>query len=98
MAGWHQNIIVLFTAPNWCQPCRRFEPHWNAASDKAEDVEHLFVKVDMGESPEDTGEHWASKRFNILGVPAIKAFRQGNEPVDVQARTAVALLKELNNV
>ena len=52
----------------------------------------------MGESPEATGEHWASRRFGILGVPQVKAFRQGQgEPVDIKARAVIPLLKELEN-
>jgi len=90
--------VVLFTAPAWCVPCQRFEPHFTKAAERAEEVEHLFVKVDMGESPEATGEHWASRRFGILGVPQVKAFRQGQgEPVDIKARAVIPLLKELEN-
>lgn len=89
--------LVLFTAPTWCVPCRRFEPHWNKAqeNDAIDYVE--FVKVDLGERPEDTLDHWASKRFNILSVPTVLFFEPGREPKVIEARTVVALVKELTS-
>lgn len=95
----NDDILVLFTAPGWCIPCRRFEPHWKEAMNRAREkkMEVWFVKVDMGESPEDTGEHWASKRFDILGVPTIKMWNSGAvEPTDIKARALVPLLKEID--
>lgn len=60
-------------------------------------LDHLtFVTVDMGESPEDTGQHWASKRFNILGVPQLKLVTPETN-LDIKARTIVALIKEIND-
>ena len=91
----NQGHLVLFTAPAWCMPCRRFEPHWNKAqaSDKLDYIN--FVKVDMGASPEDTGAHWASKRFSILGVPTLLFFQPGREPQPITARAVVPLIAEL---
>lgn len=96
--GLHdRDTLVLFTAPAWCVPCRQFEPHWV----KAQSVEALerfsFVKIDMGESPEATGDHWATKRFGIRGVPQLLLWKVGaTEPVAVKARSIVPLIKELN--
>jgi thiol:disulfide interchange protein len=97
LLAWDTNLLVLFTAPSWCVPCRQFEPHWN----KAQTVESLerftFVKVDMGESPENTAEHWATTRFGIRGVPQLLLWKVGaTEPVVVKARSIVPLIKELN--
>lgn len=89
-------VLVLFTAPSWCQPCRQFEPHWNKAQ-TLESLEHFtFVKVDMGESPEDTGEHWAMSRFNIMSVPALLRFSNNGAVYSVvKSRAVVPLIREL---
>ena len=97
LVAWDANQLVLFTAPAWCIPCRQFEPHWEKAQ-QVEALEHFFfVKVDMGQSPEATGEHWATKRFGIRGVPQLLLWKVGaTEPVVVKARSIVPLIKELN--
>lgn len=91
-------VLVLFTSPTWCRPCKQFHPHWEKAQNTAALDEFTFIEIDMGASPEDTGKHWASKRFSILGVPQIKRFDNGaDSPVDVKARAIVPLIKELTN-
>jgi thiol-disulfide isomerase/thioredoxin len=91
-------VVALFTSPSWCVPCQRFEPHWNSAVEFA-DTNHLgvvFVKVDMGDTPEATGEHWATARFDILGVPQVKLINDG--PVrDVVSRAVIPFLKEIGS-
>lgn len=94
VAGSTGPVLVVFTAPTWCQPCKRFEPHWDKAQEQDALSHFTFVKVDMGESPEDTGQHWASARYGIQGVPQVKVFREG-EPVDVKARAVIPLVREL---
>lgn len=90
-----RHAVVLFTAPAWCIPCRRFEPHFKRASQDP-DLSHIaFITVNMGESPEDTGLHWATKKYNILGVPNVRYFKEGMEAVDIQSRTIVPFKKEL---
>lgn len=89
--------VVLFTAPTWCVPCRRFEPHWNKAQDR-EEVDYIeFVKVDLGENPETTGDHWASKRFQIMSVPTVLFFEPGREPRNIESRTVVPFVRELTS-
>lgn len=87
------SAIALFTAPTWCIPCRRFEPHWTAAQDVL--TEYTFVKVDMGEAREDTGRHWATALYNILGVPSVKLFVPGLEVINIKSRTVVPFVKEV---
>jgi len=93
---WDDNkILVLFTAPTWCIPCQRLEPHWNKLKDLYDNI--IFVTVDMGSFPEDMDSHWASERFNILGVPQLKlAMGYEIEPVDIKSRAVVPLIKELS--
>ena len=90
------DFIILFTAPAWCVPCRRFEPHWNKAVETLDNM--TFVKIDMGESPEATGEHWASTRFGIRGVPQVKRVTisgDDTQVVDIKARAVVPFIKEV---
>lgn len=90
-------VVVLFTAPAWCMPCRRLEPHWIKAQQDP-DLKHIhFAKVDMGLDPIATGEHWATAKFHILGVPHIRFFVEGQESIDIQSRAIVPLKKELLN-
>lgn len=88
--------VVLFTAPAWCIPCRRFEPHWKKIAEHYEGTDTHFVTVNMGEQPEDTGKHWATARYSILGVPSVRYFDKGEESVDIVARTAIPFIKELD--
>ena len=97
MAAATGPVLVLFTAPTWCRPCQQLEPHWEKAQDSELLDEFLFVRVDMGETQEDTGDHWATAYYGIQGVPQIYRFDGGHvdqyEPVE--ARTVVSLIKEL---
>lgn len=88
--------MVLFTAPSWCVPCQRLEPHWKKAVEVAgvNKVEAQFVVVNMGEAPEDTASHWATEEFNIKGVPQIK-YITDNDAVDIKSRAVIPILKEV---
>lgn len=92
-------VVALFTAPTWCRPCQRLEPHWNAASERAEGT--LFIKVDMGENPDDTFAHWATERYTVMSVPTLKFWSEEDftaaEPTTLRARTSLALLKEIGH-
>lgn len=91
-----EKILVLFTAPTWCGPCKRLEPHWEKAQQTEALSDFYFVTVDMGETPEDTGEHWATKKFGILGVPQIYLFDSASLDYKViTARAVVPLIREL---
>lgn len=62
---------------------------------------HFFVKVDMGEQPEDTGAHWATKRFSILGVPTVKLWLatdpSGSIMHDIKSRAVVPFVTEVES-
>lgn len=91
------NVVVLFTAPAWCGPCRRYEPHWKKADDSELLDDFLLATVDMGETREDTGSHWASKRFGILGVPQIIRFDTDWNAHPIKAHSVVSLIKDLTS-
>lgn len=86
--------IALFTAPTWCIPCQRFEPHWLRAQDALPN--HIFLKVDMGASPEDTGQHWATAMFGVRGVPTVKLFNDDGIH-DLSNRAVVPFVNEVNS-
>jgi thiol-disulfide isomerase/thioredoxin len=88
-------IIALFTAPAWCQPCRALEPQWKSLVETLDN--YTIAKIDCGSSPEDTADHWATKRFGIRGVPQIYAW--GGDRYDdysvIKGRTVIQIMHEL---
>jgi thioredoxin 1 len=61
-------VLVDFWA-DWCGPCQRFAPVFEAASEQHPDV--VFAKVDT------EAEQGLSAAANIRSIPTLMAFRQG---------------------
>lgn len=78
-------VVVRFTA-DWCGPCKRFAPHFNAAAEKRPDV--AWAVVDVDKSPDLT------EQFGVLGIPYVVRI-QNNDVRPLQARTVMQLLAEL---
>ena len=82
-------VVVDFAAESWCVPCQRFRPHFDKVAETQDDT--VFVHVDVDESPE------LRALYEIQTVPTVLAFVSG-APVPIQARTAPALVRELQSL
>ena len=83
-----RSLVVKFTAPSWCAPCRQFAPHFEAASTRT-DV--TFVSVDIDD------HDWAVVDYKVQGVPTVQFYENGQYVRDLRERTAPRLLSEINN-
>ena len=90
-----ERAVVLFTAPAWCGPCKKLEPHWSLATSDPELFRLHFITVDLGQTPQEVTKHWALERFNILGVPTVMVLSKDAAPVKVDGRTIAVLKREL---
>ena len=63
------DIVLVYFWADWCGPCKRFAPVFEAASEAHPDV--VFAKVDT------EAEQGLSAAANIRSIPTLMAFRQG---------------------
>lgn len=81
-------LIVCFTNPLTCAPCKALKPHYNNVSKVFSDdvvfaelnvLEHMDVALDFG----------------VSGTPTILAFVDGDVHT-VESRTTIPLIEEIN--
>lgn len=89
-------LVVKFTAPSWCGPCRQFKPHYEKAATSASFNSGLlgratFVSVDIDDAD------WAPQAYGFRGVPKVYLFSFGEKKAELQERVAPKLLSEINS-
>lgn len=86
----HGSVVVLFTQPATCVPCRQFAPHFDRASTEATEIKFLYV--DLDDNP------WAMLHFTIKSVPTVKLFFDGGYLRDIKApQGALPFINELRS-
>lgn len=80
----NDTVLVEFGAA-WCGPCRQFLPHFEKF---AEESDVTCVKVDI-----DTDDF--AMKYDIMSVPQLWLFKNGEKVADISARTVLPLRKEL---
>lgn len=86
----HEKVLVDFHAPAWCIPCRRLAPHIDSVAEKRDDVR--VVKVDI-----DTADEGIRNTFEVMSVPTVLYFENGEQTREIKGRTAPVILKELDS-
>lgn len=82
----NETVLVEFGAA-WCGPCRQFLPHFEKFSEES-DV--TCVKVDI-----DTDDF--ALKYDIMSVPKLFLFKDGEKVAEISARTVVPLRKEIDS-
>lgn len=84
----HDEVVIDFTAPGWCVPCRQFAPHYDNAASKSD---AKFVAVDVDKAP------WAMVDYGVQSVPTVMLYKNGRYAKNLQERTVVKLLSEIQS-
>lgn len=82
----NERVLVKFTAPSWCAPCRQLAPHFERAS---EETDVTFLSVDIDDHP------WAMVDYGFRSVPTLYLFEDGRYKNTIVGRTVVQILSEL---
>lgn len=72
-----ERVVVLFTQPATCVPCRQFRPHFERAAGEVSEI--TFVYVDLDSVP------GAMVDYDIRSVPTVKLYEHGTFVRDVKA-------------
>lgn len=82
------NVVILFTAPSWCAPCRAVKPHWEGLPALLPDI--TFYTIDIDDYPA------TSASFAIQSVPTIIQYKD-LEQRRIESRTLLKLKTELES-
>ena len=88
-ADLDRQLSELLTAPGWCVPCQRLEPHISAVTTQlAGKCE--FITIDVDKNP------IIAKNFDVMSVPTVIQYNNdAHMRRTINSRTAVQLVKEL---
>ena len=86
----NDTVVVMFTQPRTCVPCRQFKPVWEAVSEMMPDL--AFAAVDLDNVPEAMAE------YSLMSVPTVMLFENGEHSRDLRERTAIKFKNELSEV
>jgi thioredoxin 1 len=81
-----RKAVVVFSAPEWCQPCKRLHPHIEKLAGKL-DYPVVYVDIDKAAEIKD--------QYNVLSVPQVYEFVEGKPVRALNGRTVIALEREL---
>lgn len=88
----HENrpVVVCFTNPYTCHPCRLLKPHFhNASKVLGEDV--AFAEVDVTENLDVAAE------FGVTATPTI-LYVGKDGVINIESRTTLPLIDEINEI
>lgn len=83
----NDKVLILFTAPDWCVPCQRLAPHFEAAATAATDTVFVYVDIDKA--------HDIKNIYDVMSVPTMEFYVNGVLKSDVAARTSISILKAI---
>lgn len=81
-----RRAVVVFSAPEWCQPCKRLHPHIEKLAEKL-DYPVVYVDIDQAAEIKD--------QYNVMSVPQVYEFVEGKPVRSLVGRTVIALEREL---
>jgi thioredoxin 1 len=82
-------VVIDFTAPDRCVPCRRLEPQFTAAA--ALDPRTKFVAVHVDRNP------WAVVEYGVQAVPTVMLYEDGEYKKTLLERTFKKLGNEIHS-
>jgi len=82
-------VVVLFTAPAWCGPCRKFEPQYVLAANMTNAAK--FIAVDIDKAP------WTTDVADIRAVPTIRLYEGGKYIRDLKPAAAKQFVESVES-
>lgn len=86
----NENVVVVFSARDWCVPCQRLHPHVEAAAQQMEGFTFVDIDIDKVEG--------VKEEFGIMSVPQVWYYEDvkgGLAGREIKARTALQLITEI---
>lgn len=85
-----EDVVVVFSAMDWCVKCKQLDPHIHAASDSPHLADYTFLEVDVDHV------EGVKEAFNIMSVPQVKFYAgEDDEGRDIKSRTALQITREI---